>query len=135
MDLLSVGYQLRAWRETNAAYVEELSNLAPIYISCHPNAGLPNAFGGFDETPESMSADMLDFASNGWLNITVMLRNHSRAYPCHCRSGSRSAAACALQAERFTRFSGLEPLVLRTDSRFVNIGERTNVTGSPKFPN
>src|SRR5260370_42287622 len=50
-------------------YVEELSRLAPIHISCHPNAGLPNAFGGVDETPETMSADLHEFAANGWLNI------------------------------------------------------------------
>src|ERR1017187_7913011 len=68
-DLLSVGINCALGAKQIRPYVEELSQLAPIHISCHPNAGLPNAFGGFDETPERMAADLHDFASNGWLNI------------------------------------------------------------------
>ena len=69
MDLLSVGINCALGAKQMRPYVEELSHLAPVHISCHPNAGLPNAFGGFDETPERMAADLHDFASNGWLNI------------------------------------------------------------------
>src|SRR5260370_32484095 len=69
MDLLSVGINCALGAKQMRPYVEELSHLAPIYISCHPNAGLPNAFGGFDETPERMTADLHEFAANGWLNI------------------------------------------------------------------
>jgi 5-methyltetrahydrofolate--homocysteine methyltransferase len=115
-------------------YVEELSRLAPVHISCHPNAGLPNAFGGFDETPERMSADLHDFAANGWLNIAGGCCGTTPAHIKAIGEAVRGLAPHVLsKPERYTRFSGLEPLVLRPDSRFVNIGERTNVTGSPKF--
>src|SRR6185312_15555447 len=69
MDLLSVGINCALGAKQMRSYIEELSHIAPIHISCHPNAGLPNAFGGFDETPETMSVDLHDFASSGWLNI------------------------------------------------------------------
>jgi 5-methyltetrahydrofolate--homocysteine methyltransferase len=134
MDLLSVGINCALGAKQMRPYIEELSHIAPVHISCYPNAGLPNAFGGFDETPETMSADMHDFASNGWLNIAggccgttpahiAAIAKAVRGLPPHVQS----------KPERYTRFSGLEPLVLRPDSLFVNIGERTNVTGSPKF--
>src|SRR5260221_387405 len=67
--LLSVGINCALGAKQMRAYIEELSGLAPIYISCYPNAGLPNAFGGFDETPHIMASDLREFASNGWLNI------------------------------------------------------------------
>jgi len=134
MDLLSVGINCALGAKQMRPYIEELSRLAPVPISCHPNAGLPNAFGGFDETPESMSADLRDFASNGWLNIAGGCCGTT---PAHIRAIAEAVRDCKPHAlskqERYTRFSGLEPLVLRPDSRFVNIGERTNVTGSPKF--
>lgn len=69
MNLLSVGINCALGAKQMRPYIEELSRVAPIYISCYPNAGLPNAFGGFDETPESMATDLRDFAANGWLNI------------------------------------------------------------------
>jgi len=134
MDLLSVGINCALGAKQMRPYVEELSRLAPVHISCHPNAGLPNAFGGFDETPESMSADMRDFASNGWLNIAGGCCGTT---PAHIRAIAEAVRGLEphvlSKTERYTRFSGLEPLVLRPDSRFVNIGERTNVTGSPRF--
>jgi len=69
MTLLSVGINCALGAKQMRPYIEELSQVAPVYMSCYPNAGLPNAFGGFDETPEIMSADLGEFASNGWLNI------------------------------------------------------------------
>ncbi|MFZ0921684.1 MAG: methionine synthase, partial [Candidatus Acidiferrales bacterium] len=134
MNLLSVGINCALGAKQMRPYVEELSRIAPIYISCYPNAGLPNAFGGFDETPEKMSADLRDFASNGWLNIAGGCCGST---PAHIRA--IAAAVKGLKPhvlskrEPYTRFSGLEPLVIRPDTNFVNIGERTNVTGSPKF--
>jgi 5-methyltetrahydrofolate--homocysteine methyltransferase len=134
MNLLSVGINCALGAKQMRPYVEELSRIAPIYISCYPNAGLPNAFGGFDETPEKMAADLRDFASNGWLNIAGGCCGST---PAHIRA--IAAAVKGLKPhvlstpERYTRFSGLEPLVIRPDTNFVNIGERTNVTGSPKF--
>ncbi|HEU5411871.1 MAG TPA: methionine synthase, partial [Candidatus Acidoferrales bacterium] len=134
IDLLSVGINCALGAKQMRPYIEELSKIAPIYISCYPNAGLPNAFGGFDETPEKMSADLRDFASSGWLNI---VGGCCGSTPAHIRA--ISAAVKGLQPhelsnpEPYSRFSGLEPLVIRPDTNFVNIGERTNVTGSPKF--
>ena len=134
MDLLSVGINCALGAKQMRPYVEELSHLAPVHISCHPNAGLPNAFGGFDETPESMSADLHDFASNGWLNIAGGCCGSTPPHIKAIAEKLRGLKPHVLSTpERYTRFSGLEPLVLRPDSRFVNIGERTNVTGSPKF--
>ena len=134
MDLLSVGINCALGAKQMRPYIEELSRLAPVHISCHPNAGLPNAFGGFDETPERMASDMRNFASSGWLNIAGGCCGTT---PDHIRAIAEAVRGLAphilSKPERYTRFSGLEPLVLRPDSRFVNIGERTNVTGSPKF--
>ncbi|MBZ5699411.1 MAG: methionine synthase [Acidobacteriia bacterium] len=134
MNLLSVGINCALGAKQMRPYIEELSHIAPVHISCHPNAGLPNAFGGFDETPESMSADLHEFASNGWLNI---VGGCCGTTPAHIRAIAGAVRGLKphrlSKPERYTRFSGLEPLVLRPDSRFVNIGERTNVTGSPKF--
>ena len=134
INLLSVGINCALGAKQMRPYIEELSKTAPVYISCYPNAGLPNAFGGFDETPEKMSADLHEFAANGWLNI---VGGCCGSTPAHIRA--ITAAVKDLQPhalskpEPFTRFSGLEPLVIRPDTNFVNIGERTNVTGSPKF--
>ena len=134
MDLLSVGINCALGAKQMRPYVEELSHLAPIYISCHPNAGLPNAFGGFDETPERMSADLHEFAANGWLNIAGGCCGTTPAHIKAIAEAVRGVPPHVLsKPERYTRLSGLEPLVLRPDSRFVNIGERTNVTGSPSF--
>jgi 5-methyltetrahydrofolate--homocysteine methyltransferase len=134
MDLLSVGINCALGAKQMRPYVEELSRLAPNYISCHPNAGLPNAFGGFDETPETMSADLHEFAANGWLNVAGGCCGTTPAHIKAIAEAVRELPPHVLsKPERYTRFSGLEPLVLRPDSRFVNIGERTNVTGSPSF--
>ena len=134
VDLLSVGINCALGPEKMRPYIEELSKIAPIYISCHPNAGLPNAFGGFDETPEMMARTLGEFAANGWLNI---VGGCCGTTPAHIRA---IAAAMAGKPPRrrpriepLTRFSGLEPLTLRPDSNFTMIGERTNVTGSKKF--
>jgi 5-methyltetrahydrofolate--homocysteine methyltransferase len=134
VELLSVGLNCALGAREMAPYVEELSDLAPVAISAYPNAGLPNAFGGFDETPEKMAVDLAGFAERGWLNIAGGCCGTT---PEHIR---RIAAAVrpfpprvASRPPAFTRLSGLEPLTIRPDSNFIVIGERTNVTGSPKF--
>jgi 5-methyltetrahydrofolate--homocysteine methyltransferase len=134
VDLLSVGINCALGPEQLRPYIEELSNVAPIYVSCYPNAGLPNALGGFDETPQSMARLLGEFARNGWLNI---VGGCCGTTPAHIK-----AIADAVQdvsprrqprVESFTRLSGLEPLAIRPDSNFIMVGERTNVTGSKKF--
>jgi 5-methyltetrahydrofolate--homocysteine methyltransferase len=133
-DLLSVGLNCALGAREMAPYLEELANLAPVAISAYPNAGLPNAFGGFDETPDKMAADLAGFAERGWLNVAGGCCGTT---PEHIR---RIAEAVRRFSPRvipgppaFTRLSGLEPLTIRPDSNFIVIGERTNVTGSPKF--
>jgi 5-methyltetrahydrofolate--homocysteine methyltransferase len=133
-DLLSVGINCALGPEHMRPYLEELSQIVPVYVSCYPNAGLPNAFGGFDETPEQMARTLADYASNGWLNL---VGGCCGSTPAHIRA---IAAAVSDKPSRkrpklpaLTRLSGLEPLTLRPDSNFTMIGERTNVTGSKKF--
>ena len=134
LDLFSVGLNCSLGPKQMRQFIEELSRLAPFYISCYPNAGLPNAFGGFDETPELMSAELREFAANGWLNI---VGGCCGSTPAHIKAIAEAVKGLPpheiSKPERYARFSGLEPLVIRPDTNFVNIGERTNVTGSPKF--
>ena len=135
MPLFSVGMNCALGAKQMRPFLEELSRLAPIPITCYPNAGLPNAFGGFDETPERMAADLGEFARNGWVNIAGGCCGST---PEHIRAIGEAirgvdAANVPPKVEAYSRFSGLEPLVIRPDTNFVNIGERTNVTGSPRF--
>jgi 5-methyltetrahydrofolate--homocysteine methyltransferase len=134
LPLLSVGLNCALGPAQMRPYLEELSQIAPLYISCYPNAGLPNALGGFDETPDSMAAELGEFAQAGWLNIVGgccgSTPEHIRAIAETIRGLTPHAKA---QPEPYSRFSGLEALTIRPDTNFVNIGERTNVTGSPKF--
>src|SRR5438876_3661004 len=134
MPLLSVGINCALGAKQMRPYMEELAQIAPVYSSCYPNAGLPNAFGGFDETPDIMSADLRDFAQQGWLNI---VGGCCGTTPTHIRAIADAVRELAPRKratpEPYTRLSGLEPLTIRPDTNFVNIGERTNITGSPAF--
>ena len=134
MPLLSVGINCALGAKQMRPYLEELAHIAPVSISCYPNAGLPNAFGGFDETPDRMSADLHDFAAHGWLNI---VGGCCGSTPTHITAIAEAVRECQPHVpavcEPLTRLSGLEPLTFRPDSNFVNIGERTHVTGSPAF--
>ena len=133
-DLLSVGMNCALGPENLRPYIEELSNIAPVFVSCYPNAGLPNAFGGFDETPELMARTLGEFAASGWLNI---VGGCCGTTPAHIRAIADAVAGKPPRRrpriEPLTRLSGLEPLTLRPESNFIMIGERTNVTGSKKF--
>src|SRR5438445_10726342 len=134
MPLLSVGINCALGAKQMRPYIEELSQIASLFISCYPNAGLPNAFGGFDETPEIMSADLREFAERGWLNI---VGGCCGTTPAHIKAIAEAVRELSPRTpatpEPYTRLSGLEPLTIRPDTNFVNIGERTNVTGSPAF--
>jgi 5-methyltetrahydrofolate--homocysteine methyltransferase len=131
---LSVGVNCALGAREMRPYVEELSRLASVYVSCYPNAGLPNAFGEYDETPETTSALLRAFASEGMVNL---VGGCCGTTPDHVRAIAARVEGLAPRTppkvEAFTRFSGLEPLVIRPDSNFTLIGERTNVTGSKKF--
>ena len=133
-DLFSMGLNCALGAKQLRPYVEELARLADVPVSVHPNAGLPNAFGGYDETPESMSALIREFAEAGWVNIVGGCCGTTPAHIAAIvqavqgltpRTPAAPAGVC--------RLSGLEPLTIRDDSLFVNIGERTNVTGSKRF--
>ena len=134
VPVLSVGINCALGAKQMRPYVEELAQIAPVYISCYPNAGLPNAFGGFDETPAIMAEDLHDFATNGWLNI---VGGCCGTTPAHIEAIAKAIQGVQprlrSQPAPYTRLSGLEPLTIRPESNFINIGERTNVTGSPKF--
>ena len=133
-DLLTVGLNCALGPEELRAYVEELSGLTEHFTHAYPNAGLPNAFGGYDETPESMMAVMEEWLSNGWVNI---LGGCCGTTPEHIKLFAEVAAKypprVPPEVSDYPRFSGLEPLVIRPDTNFVNVGERTNITGSRKF--
>jgi 5-methyltetrahydrofolate--homocysteine methyltransferase len=134
IPILSVGINCALGAKQMRPYLEELSQIATVYISCHPNAGLPNAFGGFDETPESMSRDLGEFAANGWLNIAGGCCGTTPDHIQEIAEAVRGAMPHVLvKPDHMTRLSGLEPLTFRANTNFVNVGERTNVTGSPKF--
>ncbi|HXJ97131.1 MAG TPA: methionine synthase [Terriglobia bacterium] len=134
VPLLSVGINCALGAKQMRPFLDDLARVASLPVSCYPNAGLPNAFGGFDETPDSMAADLGDFARQGWLNIVGSCCGST---PAHTRAIAEAVRGVPPRvppkADHLTRLSGFEPLVIRPDMNFVNIGERTNVTGSPKF--
>jgi 5-methyltetrahydrofolate--homocysteine methyltransferase len=115
-------------------FVEELSNVVDCYFSAHLNAGLPNAFGEFDETPEIMEHDFSEFAGRGFLNLAGGCCGTT---PAHIRAIAHACEGLAPRPlphhEKALRLSGLEPLNIKSDTLFVNVGERCNVTGSAKF--
>ncbi|MCW8825563.1 MAG: methionine synthase, partial [Gammaproteobacteria bacterium] len=115
-------------------YVEELSRIADCFVSAHPNAGLPNEFGGYDESPEAMAVELADWASEGFLNI---IGGCCGTGPDHIRAMvdmvSKHSPRQIPEIPVECRLSGLEPLNIGADSLFVNVGERANVTGSAKF--
>ena len=132
--LLGVGLNCALGPSHMRPYLEELSRIAPAFVSCYPNAGLPNAFGGFDESPAMMGATLGEFARNGWLNL---VGGCCGSTPGHIRAIRKAVEGCEPRRrptiEPRTRLSGHEALTLRQESNFIMIGERTNVTGSRKF--
>ncbi|GIJ46479.1 5-methyltetrahydrofolate--homocysteine methyltransferase [Virgisporangium aliadipatigenens] len=115
-------------------HVEELARLAGTYVASHPNAGLPNAFGGYDQTPAETGALLGEFAASGLVNIAGGCCGTSPAHIAKVAAAVSGAAPRRVPAiAPATRFSGLEPFAIGPDTGFVMIGERTNVTGSAKF--
>ncbi len=115
-------------------YIEELSETVSCRINTHPNAGLPNAFGGYDETPEQMAEEIGQWAEAGFLNI---VGGCCGTGPAHIRAMAKAVEGIAPRPlpnrEPECRLSGLEPLHINKESLFVNVGERANVTGSARF--
>jgi 5-methyltetrahydrofolate--homocysteine methyltransferase len=133
-DPLIVGVNCSLGATQMRPFVEELSRIAPTYVSCHPNAGLPNAFGGHDEQPGDTSRFLGEFAEAGLVNLVGgccgTRPEHIEAIAAAIR-GQTPRRVPARRSE--PRFSGLEPFVIGPDTGFVMIGERTNVTGSARF--
>jgi 5-methyltetrahydrofolate--homocysteine methyltransferase len=136
VPLLSVGMNCALGPKEMRPLIEELAGIAPIYVSCYPNAGLPDPLlpTGFPETPETLAPQLREWAQNGWLNL---VGGCCGTTPAHIKALAEAVRGLPPRipptVEPYTRLSGLEALTLRPDTNFVNIGERTNVTGSPKF--
>jgi len=136
VPLLSVGMNCALGPKELRPLIEELSGLAPIYVSAHPNAGLPNPLlpTGFPETPETFAPQLKEWAQNGWLNI---VGGCCGTTPAHIKALAEAVKnlppRVPPKVEPYLRLSGLDALTVRPDSNFLNIGERTNVAGSPKF--
>ncbi|GAA0616909.1 methionine synthase [Halomonas beimenensis] len=131
---LSVGLNCALGAEELRPYLKELAEKADTFVSAHPNAGLPNEFGEYDQTPEEMAAIVAEFARSGLVNI---IGGCCGSTPEHIAAIHRAIQGLAPRElpERSLacRLSGLEPFNIEHDSLFVNVGERTNVTGSARF--
>ena len=131
---LAVGLNCALGAKELRQYVDELSQVADTFVSCHPNAGLPNEFGGYDDTPEQMAEMLGEFAQSGLVNI---VGGCCGTTPDHIRAITETVGHLAPRRVPTLpvrcRLSGLEPMTIGPDSIFVNIGERTNVTGSAQF--
>ena len=133
-DALSIGFNCALGAEQLRPYIRELSSCCETAISVFPNAGLPNAFGEYEQTPEEMATIIGEYAKSGWINIVGGC----------CGTTPKHIKAISETIEQYSprviekqppslKLSGLEPLKVNKESLFVNIGERTNVTGSAKF--
>ncbi len=134
VDLLSIGLNCSLGATDLRPYVQELSKKAPFHISAHPNAGLPNQFGEYDETPEMMAGFLQDYLDNNFVNI---IGGCCGTTPNHIHEFAKIAEKAnphqIVKPEIYTRLSGLEPVTLTKETNFMNIGERCNVSGSRKF--
>ncbi|MCY3795086.1 MAG: homocysteine S-methyltransferase family protein, partial [Gammaproteobacteria bacterium] len=130
----AVGFNCALGSEQLRPYVERLGRVADVPISVHPNAGLPNAFGGYDQTPEDMAEALGEFARSGLVNLVGGCCGTTPDHIKAIHDAVASEAPRAIPAARLgLKASGLEPLIVDEDSLFVNVGERTNVTGSARF--
>ncbi|MBI4886554.1 MAG: methionine synthase [Acidobacteria bacterium] len=135
----SVGLNCALGAEQMRPYLADLARIAGCYVTCYPNAGLPNAFGEYDELPPDTARLLRDFAASGFVNI---LGGCCGTTPDHMRAVGEAIRdlpprprpdARSLKPDAFTQYAGLEVLTMRPDSNFIMIGERTNVTGSKRF--
>lgn len=134
LDLLSIGLNCALGAQEMRPYIETLSSLASIPVSAYPNAGLPNELGAYDQSPEVMGKHIHDFVANGFVNI---VGGCCGTTPAHIKEFARQAKQGKIRIpkphENTTVLAGLEPLKVSRESNFINIGERTNVSGSLRF--
>lgn len=133
-NLLSVGLNCALGAEQMHPFLAELSRIATCFVSVYPNAGLPNEMGGYDESPQHMASVLTQFAEEGLFNI---VGGCCGTTPDHIALMAKNVSALTPRIipthPQFMRLSGYEPFIMRPELNFVNIGERTNVTGSAKF--
>ena len=140
----SVGINCALGAKDMRPYLAELARIAGCYVSCYPNAGLPNAFGGYDEQAAETGGYLKEFAASGFVNIVGgccgTTPDHIRSIadgvvglPPRAVANPQSNPQSAIRDPHFTQFAGLETLTIRPDANFQMVGERTNVTGSLKF--
>ncbi|MDK3258749.1 methionine synthase [Blastococcus capsensis] len=133
---LLVGLNCALGAKEMRPYIAEIARVADTFVSCYPNAGLPNAFGEYDEAPDETAAIIAEFAESGFVNL---VGGCCGTTPAHIAAIARAVEAQAprtpAEVRPALRLSGLEPLSVTEESLFVNVGERTNITGSARFRN
>jgi 5-methyltetrahydrofolate--homocysteine methyltransferase len=132
---LAVGINCSLGAQEMRPFLKELAGIADCYLHCYPNAGLPNAFGGYDQTPQEMAELLRGFAADGMINV---VGGCCGTTPDHIRAIAEAVRDVSPRPRperdaHYPRLSGLEPLVVRPETNFLMVGERTNVTGSAKF--
>jgi 5-methyltetrahydrofolate--homocysteine methyltransferase len=134
VEPISFGFNCALGAKELRQYIAELSTIADTHVSAHPNAGLPNEFGEYDESPEAMAEELSDWARSGYLNIIGGCCGTS---PAHIKAIVEAVQTCSPrkipEIVKKCRLAGLEPMSIGSDTLFVNVGERTNVTGSAAF--
>ncbi len=133
-NLFSVGLNCALGAKELRPHLEDLSQIANCLVSAYPNAGLPNELGAYDQSPEEMKEYIREFVSSGFVNI---IGGCCGTTPEHIKAMAEAVAGMSPRIipnkKRISSYAGLEPLIVRDDLNFINIGERTNVTGSRKF--
>ena len=133
---LAVGLNCALGAPEMRPYIAEMSRIADTFVSCYPNAGLPNAFGEYDESPKRQAGYIAEFAEAGFVNLVGGCCGTTPAHIAEIAKAVEGKPPRPVPAIPVaTRLSGLEPLNIDDDSLFVNIGERTNITGSARFRN
>ncbi|MGA0333998.1 MAG: methionine synthase, partial [Kiritimatiellia bacterium] len=134
LNPVAIGFNCALGAKDLRPHLEEVAKVAPVAITSHPNAGLPNEFGEYDESPEDMASVIAGFARDCLVNI---IGGCCGTTPDHIRAIAEAVSGfpprVAPEVKPYTRLCGLEPFVIRPETNFVNVGERTNVTGSKKF--
>jgi len=134
IDLFSVGLNCALGAKELRPHLQDLADIANVYVSAYPNAGLPNEFGEYDQEPEEMREYIRDFVHSGFVNI---IGGCCGTTPAHIKAMAGAVEGMKPRQkpvkEELTMYSGLEPVIVRKEMNFINVGERTNVTGSRKF--